>query len=153
MDLDKLSVWSERNFMPFNVEKCKVMHIGKSNIKAEYKLLNQKISITKEEKDLGVIFTEKFFSSANCSKSSKSANKVIGLIRRNIINKSEDEMLIMYKTLIRSILDYCIPVWKPHYKKDITQLEKIQKRFTKMVKGCKRLTYEQPGPDLYFTGS
>ena len=66
---------------------------------------------------------------------------MIGLIRRNLLNKSEDMMLIMYKTLVRPIIDYCIPVWKPHYKKDIVQLERIQKRFTKMVLGCKSLTY------------
>ena len=52
-------------------------------------------------------------------------------------------MLIMYKTLVRPMLDYCIPVWKPHYKKYITQLEKILKKFTKMVIGCKKLTYAQ----------
>ena len=43
----------------------------------------------------------------------------MGLIRRNILNKSEEMMLIMYKTLVRPIIDYCVPVWKPHYKKDI----------------------------------
>ena len=63
-------------------------------------------------------------------------------------------MLIMYKTLVRPILDYCIPVWKPHNKKDILQLEKIQKGFTKIVLGYKKLTYalgwSENGKILFF---
>ena len=60
-DLDKLSSWSGKNHMPFNVDKCKVMHIGKNNANATYKLLGKDVQVTREEKDLGVVFTEKFF--------------------------------------------------------------------------------------------
>ena len=52
-------------------------------------------------------------------------------------------MLILYKTLVRPILDYCIPVWRPNTKKDIIKLEKVQKGFTKMIEGCKGKSYEQ----------
>ena len=37
-DLDKLSVWSEEWQMLFNVDKCKVMHFGRSNEKAAYRI-------------------------------------------------------------------------------------------------------------------
>ena len=76
-------------------KKCQVLHREK-NTRAEFYLLNQKILTTEAEKDLGVIFNSKFHSTINSSKSSKAANRVIGLIRRNIINKSENEMLILY---------------------------------------------------------
>ena len=52
-------------------------------------------------------------------------------------------MVILYKTLIRPTLDYCISVWKPYTKKDKEKLEKIQRRYTKMIIGCKGKTYEQ----------
>ena len=52
-------------------------------------------------------------------------------------------MLTLYKTLIRPILDYCIPAWRPYFKRDIEKLEKVQKRFTKMIVGCKDLKYDQ----------
>jgi len=142
-DLKTLGRWSENNLMPFNVSKCRVMHLGCRNIKAEYSLLGQKIPETDEEKDLGVVISDTFKPTINCSKSSKSANKIVGLINRNIINKTEEEMLILYKTLVRPILDYCIPVWRPYLRKDINQLERIQKRFTKMISGCKKKTYMQ----------
>ena len=101
------------------------------------------MAVVNEEKDLGIFVTNNFKPSLNCDKASKSANKVIGLIRRNIINKNEEGMLILYKTLIRPILDYCIPAWRPYFKRDIGKLEKLQKRFTKMIAGCKNLKYEQ----------
>ena len=44
----------------FNVQKCKVMHIGKKNPRTNYYMsstdTNQPISVCDEEKDLGVIF-------------------------------------------------------------------------------------------------
>src|SRR6266516_5703093 len=86
-DLKTLGRWSENNLMPFNVSKCRVMHLGCRNTKAEYSLLDQKIPKTDEEKDLGVVISDKFKPTIN--KSSKSANKIVGLIKRNIINKTE----------------------------------------------------------------
>ena len=44
-------------------------------------------------------------------------------------------MLILYKTLVRPILDYCSQVWKPFLKKDIKLVERVQKRFTKVIDG------------------
>ena len=142
-DLRVLEVWSDENMMPFNVSKCKVIHIGSKNSKAKYFLKGQQITESTEEKDLGVIFTESFKPSGNCNKASKSAIKIVGLIRRNICNKTEEEMLILYKTLVRPILDYCIPVCRPYLKKDIIKLERVQKKYTKMITGCKKLTYMQ----------
>jgi hypothetical protein len=142
-DLDKLGEWSQRNQMPFNVKKCKVMHVGKRNNKSDYFLMGETIPKTSEEKDLGVHFSDSFKPSLNCNMVSKSANKVVGMIRRNISNKGMEGMLILYKTLVRPTLDYCSPVWRPYTKKDMTKLERVQKRFTKLIDGCKGLKYEQ----------
>ena len=142
-DLDTLGNWAVRNRMPFNVSKCKVLHLGKNNPKKTYKLTGKDIAETKEEKDLGIFVDNKFKPNLNCNKVFKSANSVIGLIRRSIINKSEEGMMILYKTLVRPKVDYCIQVWRPHTRKDIKILEKIHRRFTKMIAGYKRKTYTE----------
>ena len=49
-DLEALNVWSEKWQMMFNVEKCRLMHYGKNNLKAEYKMNGQKLEEIKEEK-------------------------------------------------------------------------------------------------------
>jgi len=50
--------------------------------------------------------------------------------------------LSLYKTLVRPHLEYCTPVWSPHYVKDKHMLEKVQHRFTRMVPGMKELPYK-----------
>ena len=142
-DLNKLSKWSKDNEMPFNVSKCCVMHVGKKNAKEVYKIDGLVIEKVKEIKDLGVFFTEGCKPTVNCNKVCKSASKIIGLIRRKVANKGMEGMLILYKTLVRPILDYCIPVWRPYLRKDINKLEKIQKRYTKMIKDCRGKNYQQ----------
>ena len=54
-DLDRLVSWSNIWQLPFNIEKCKVMHIGNTNPKFEYSMASQKLEVTSQEKDLGVI--------------------------------------------------------------------------------------------------
>ena len=43
-------------------------------------------------------------------------------------------MLPLYKSLVRPTLDYCSQVWNSFLKKDIELVEKVQKRFTKLVR-------------------
>jgi ribonuclease P/MRP protein subunit RPP40 len=136
-DLDILGEWAVKNHMPFNVSKCNVMHIGSKNVKVEYSLMGQTKKQTTDEKDLEIYFSCSFKPSLNCNNVSKSANKIVGMIKRNISTRNSEGMLILYKTLARPILDNCILVWRPHSKKDVMKLEKIQKKFTKMINGCK----------------
>ena len=112
-------------------------------MKNKYRLMWSKISKTTEEKDLDVFISDNLKPTLNCGKSSKAANKVVRLIRRNISNKGEEGMMILYKSLVRPLMDYCIQVWKTYAKKDMKIMERIQKRFTKMIDGCKDKSYIQ----------
>ena len=51
--------------------------------------------------------------------------------------------LQLFKTLIRSIVDYDIVVWYPSTRKNIQLIENIQKKATKIVPELKDLPYEQ----------
>ena len=60
-DLDELEKWAKKWQMKFNPNKCKVMHIGnKDSTETPYSvgqgIRSEKLSITNEEKDLGVWF-------------------------------------------------------------------------------------------------
>ena len=103
--------------MPFNVTKSKVLHLGKNNANKNYTLMGISLPTTNEEKDLGVVFDNKFSPSINCKKVCKACQIVIYLIKRNIKNRSKEGMLILYKTLVRPLIDYCSQVWRPLFKK------------------------------------
>jgi len=73
-DLDELEKWAKKWQMKFNANKCKVMHIGnKDSTETPYSvgqgIRSEKLSITNEEKDLGVWFDTglKFSSHQSCN--------------------------------------------------------------------------------------
>ena len=48
-----------------------------------------------------------------------------------------------HKNYVRPRLDYCSVVWNPVLKKDIKNLAKVQRKFTKRLPGLKQLPYCQ----------
>ena len=81
--------------------------------------------------------------SRQCLQSHNTDIKIIGLINRSITVKSREVMFNLYKTLVRPHVEYCTPVWSPHYEKDRCLIEKAQRHFTKMVKGMVRHLYPE----------
>ena len=142
-DLFKLITWSEEWQMMFNVSKCKVMHIGKKNIQNHYVMNNHKLDKVQEERDLGIMITQDLKVTQQCQLAYNKASRILGLINRTVENKCSDIMIRLYKSLVRPILEYCIPAWSPQYIKDKKLLERIQRRFTKMIPAIQSLSYEE----------
>ena len=89
----------------------------------------------KSERDLGVIMQSDLKVNKQCSKAANEANKRLGMINRNLKCKAKKVILPLYKSIVRPHLDYCVQSWRPHYRRDIDKLEKVQKRATRMVEG------------------
>ena len=47
----------------------------------------------------------------------------------------------LFNTFVRPILEYASPVWSPHLKRDITVVERVQKYFTKCLRGLSNKSY------------
>ena len=77
--LNKLVAWSDHWGMKFNVAKCKVVHFGPRNPRFSYTMNGVELEESREEKDLGIIVTDKPSVSAQCAKAAKTANTVLGL--------------------------------------------------------------------------
>jgi len=62
--------------MLFNIDKCKVMHLGLNNVKAKYEMNGKYLEEAIEERDLGVIIQNDFKYSKQCLKAVSMANKL-----------------------------------------------------------------------------
>ena len=71
------------------------------------------------------------------------ALKVLGMIRRTFGNFSKEIIIKLYKCLIRPHLEYAVQAWRPHLRKDMDLLEKVQRRATKLVVGTRGKGYEE----------
>jgi len=128
--------------MLFNVNKCKVMHIGKQNQQRQYFMHDQCLEVVCQEKDLGILISNDLKVSQQCQQTYNKASRIFGLINRTIEYKHTDILLRLYKCLVRPHLEYCIVSWSPHYKKDNILIERIKKWFTRMILSIKEFPYE-----------
>jgi len=49
----------------------------------------------------------------------------------------------LYKSLVRPHLEYCVPIWSPHYQKYSELVEGVQRRATKLTDDVRNLHYEE----------
>ena len=49
----------------------------------------------------------------------------------------------LYKTLVRTQLEYCVQFWSVHYRKDVIALEKVQRKFPRMLPGLECFSYQE----------
>ena len=142
-DLQAINRWSEEWQMLFNVDKCKVMHIGKENQNLSYYMDGKQLEDVNQEKDLGIIITNDLKPSAHCTQNYTKANRMLGMIARTFSTRDQHILLSLYKSVVRPHLEYCSPAWSPYYKKDKDLLEKIQHRFTRMFPELRNLQYSE----------
>ena len=56
-------------------------------------------------------------------------------------SRSPEIMLTLYKSMVRSLLEYCCPLWSHTKVTDIQELENVQKIFTTKIAGISELNY------------
>ena len=78
--------------MLFNISKCKVMHIGKSELESYYFMKNHQLETVCQEKDLRVIAND-LKVSQQCQQAYNKASRILGLINRTIEYRHKNILL------------------------------------------------------------
>ena len=74
------------------------------------------------------------------------SNKAGGLasnLLRSTVCRSPQFMKTLFISQVRSIFDYCSPLWNTCYLGDLRLLENVQRRWTKQVDGFSHLSYKE----------
>ena len=136
--------WSMR----LNVEKCKVIHFGKSNSRSVYCMTNdsgnkRKIEKTNLEKDLGVIVYNDLMWSEHVDRMVEKANRLLCMPKRTFESRDPKLLKELYVSLVRPHLEYAIKAWNPHLQGEIDKIERVQRRATRISFGFEKLVYEE----------
>ena len=132
--------------MDLNIQKCKKMHIGSKSSNYPYTMFDKfgtyTLMETETEKDLGVYFQNDLKWAAQIRNCCSRANRIVGMISKNF--KYLDEIIVrnLYTGLVRPHIEYAIWAWNPTLEKDKRELEKIQRRATKLVPKLRSMEYE-----------
>ena len=122
--------------MNFNSKKCKHLAFTrkKNVVDSTYTINGSQVMSVTTEKDLGVHVSTKLSWNNHIDVIISKANKMLGMIKRTCTNECDQKTLkILYKSLVRSQLEYASQVWSPYTKEKITALERVQRRATKFI--------------------
>ena len=145
-DLTTLDLWADRWQVKFHPSKCEVVRIthNKNKSTTRYPVSGTELRNVSNYKDLGVIMASDLTWTKQVEELVHKANKVLSLLKRKVHRKNMKNFSILYKTLVRPILEYASPVWSPHLAKDIHEIEKLQRRASRIALGQRRqeMAYE-----------
>nr|VZI51418.1 unnamed protein product [Spirometra erinaceieuropaei] len=143
-NLTRLEKWSQDWLLPFNVTKYNVLRVGRTRSlnRRVYHLNGVPLQEVDAQKDLGVWVTASLKPSLHCSKVAKSAMSVLYFVKRAFSTFDEDCFVKVFRTFVRPQLEFAIQAWKPWASNDLSILEKVQRRATKLVSGQGSLPYE-----------
>lgn len=135
-DLSKVLDWCLHNKMRLNVDKCCLISFTskKNRLLYQYYLDGKQLSRVDTVRDLGVLFDTKLTFRPHFENILKKSNRLSGFILRSTRDfKSPQSTLFLFFSLVRSVLEYCCPVWSPFYQVHIDNIERVQKKFVKFV--------------------
>ena len=146
-DIVALEEWSKVWLLRFHPQKCSLLRVGlQKKAKTDYHMHQNGQDISLEWvdsiRDLGVIMDGGLRFQEEIASRTKKANAIVGIIRRTFKHLHIDTFVPLFKSLVRPHLEYGAAVWHPHLRRNIDELEKVQRRATKQVPEVRNLPYE-----------
>ena len=144
-DLDTLHEWSVKWLLKFHPEKCINLRIqlNQNTPQHTYRLGNNELKNVEEVRDLGVIVDTRLKFQKHISTKVNKANQMWGTIKRTFKHMKKDIFKKLFSAHVRSHLEYAVQSWCPYLRKDINQIESVQRRATKSIQGLKDLSYKE----------
>jgi hypothetical protein len=91
--------------------------------------------------DLGVNMSEELFWSPDINIMVDKARRISSWVLGVFKDRSKPVVMHLYKSLVRSRVEYCCPLWNPTRIADIQSIEDIQRQFTRRILGLRGTNY------------
>lgn len=139
-DLDNFKDWSETNCLKLNPSKCQALQInfGKSEPPfSDLKIGTEPLSYVNKAKVLGMWLQNDLKWDTQVSNMLVKANRRLFMLRSlKKFGFDMDELLVVYKSYLRPVLEYAAPIWHSSItSKQRHEIERIQKRACKTILG------------------
>lgn len=154
-DLDRLSTYCINNKLKLSIPKCSQITFTTTTniIQSTYKLCNKSLAKVNSLRDLGIHLDQKLCLNIHIDDIINKSFKMYGFVMRSSTDfKRSSTYLYLYNSLIRSQLEYAVPLWNPFYNKYIEAIERVQRKFLRATNyRCQRryLSYDQLGEFQY----
>ena len=116
--------------LPFTAETCQYLTSE-----------GQIMQCSNNTRDLGIYVSNDCSWSYHISQITGDARKMAGWVLGAFRDRSMGTMMTLYKSLIRSKVEYCCPLWNPSRISDIQTIENVQREFTRRINGLKEHNY------------
>jgi hypothetical protein len=142
-DLNRIFEWACKWQLQLSLSKCNVLPVSlKRNYTINnYVLGNTVLDSVFEMKDLGITISNNLKFSYHINQKCIVAHKIACLIRRVFVTTDVNFLMQMFNTYVRPHLEYGSQVWNPYLTKDITNLENVQRRYTKRLANLRDIPY------------
>ena len=149
----KVIQWSENNNMSLHKDKFEYISYqhNRHNTLTELPFICKQFQYwvsdttvfrpTLQLRDLGVTMTSDLSWTHYILDITSKARQKAAWVLSVFYSRSPEIMLTLYKSMVRSLLEYCCPLWSPTKVTDIQELENVQKIFTTKIAGMSELNY------------
>ena len=145
-DIDSFTGWADSRGMQYHPTKCKVLHFGKDNPNHVYEMDSDEGRVQLQsdtvEENLGIKSDVELSYEQHISGIIEIADQRLGMIKRGFRYLNGEVLCMLYKAMVRPILEGGKVVWKPNSPTLIRALERVQRRATRMVASLRNLPYE-----------
>ena len=152
-DIYKILDWSRSNNMKLHEQKFELLnhlHNSKSLSPAlpffaetlRYKVSSQDLLYPVDNvRDLGVMVSSDLSWATHIGNMVSKARSTLSWVFSVFRTRDKTVMTTLYKSLVRSLLEYCCPLWSPTKVTEIQLIEGVQRTFTSRIGGLQHLDY------------
>jgi len=142
-ETERLQQWSNDYQLNIAFGKCAILHLNPSySVNYKYSMGDVELMTVNQIRDLGIMIDANLNFSVQIDTAVKKAGMISNIIFHNFKCRDIRFLTLAYTAYVRPILEYGNECYFPKYKKDLANIEGVQRSFTRRVPALHELKYK-----------